>query len=471
MVKRAVILGGGPCGLALADELSAGGVQVVLIEADRDLGGLAKTISWGRSKTDLGPHKLFSLNSQLTRKVRSLLPESEWLTHPKHAQVFLNAVFMNYPPSFLDLLRAVGPRSCGRCVVGFLKAQFASPPLRRSGETFEEHARRRMGKALYDMLFRPLALKIWGEPATLHKRLSESRLHVPSLKEAVCAVVGRTTRSTWESKTYFYPRGGLSRLWETMAHRIGQRGGHIILGDPVTSVISHGARVVRMVTTSSGSAWTLDPEEDVLLSTLPLSRLVKFIHAPASIEHAAASLRLNELILVLFKLTEDVLGNNSWIFVPDPTLLFHRLSGQHKFDPSVVEPDTHLLCCEVMNYANKPHVPSTDELLVETCLQHLFRMGLVKGQAAVKEARVIRLPSSYPVLTYDYEESLRQVLEYVDGFVNLRTVGRQGSFSYIGTLDAMDIGYGLASLYVQGNTDQAVWQRERERTGFYPILD
>ena len=39
----AIVLGGGPAGLAAADRLAEGGMRVVLLEADTELGGLAKS--------------------------------------------------------------------------------------------------------------------------------------------------------------------------------------------------------------------------------------------------------------------------------------------------------------------------------------------------------------------------------------------------------------------------------------------
>ena len=52
--------------------------------------------------------------------------------------------------------------------------------------------------------------------------------------------------------------------------------------------------------------------------------------------------------------------------------------------------------------------------------------------------KVIRLPKSYPVFRPGFEQPLADVLARVDAIGNLRTVGRQGSFNYVGTLDSKD---------------------------------
>ena len=78
---KTYILGGGPAGLALLDGLvDEGHSDVVLIEASDQLGGLAKSLDWSANGShDLGPHKLFTLDPALMKRVMGLLPEDAWL--------------------------------------------------------------------------------------------------------------------------------------------------------------------------------------------------------------------------------------------------------------------------------------------------------------------------------------------------------------------------------------------------------
>ncbi len=56
-METIVILGGGPCGLSAAWELSTTGKNVVVIEAQSTLGGLCKTVSYKGFNFDLGGHR------------------------------------------------------------------------------------------------------------------------------------------------------------------------------------------------------------------------------------------------------------------------------------------------------------------------------------------------------------------------------------------------------------------------------
>jgi protoporphyrinogen oxidase len=83
--------------------------------------------------------------------------------------------------------------------------------------------------------------------------------------------------------------------------------------------------------------------------------------------------------------------------------------------------------------------------------------------------KVIRLPKSYPVFNVGFEAGLKELLVALDSFENFKSIGRQGAFNYIGTLDAMDIGYGFVNWMTQNKT--LSWVNERERTNHYPVLD
>jgi len=54
--NKVYILGGGVTGLVLAYELLKKEQSVEIIEKDKVLGGLAKTLSWKGRPIDMGPH-------------------------------------------------------------------------------------------------------------------------------------------------------------------------------------------------------------------------------------------------------------------------------------------------------------------------------------------------------------------------------------------------------------------------------
>ena len=476
MTRRVFILGGGPCGLALAYDLSRQEIPVTLIEADTQLGGLAKSISWGASKMDLGPHKLFTLDHDLWKKVQQMLPEGQWIEHPKISQIFLHQNYLAYPPTPVDLWKTFGllaSMACARDLAGAqLRFGRAEKP-EKSIPTFASDAQRRVGKRLYNLFFKPLASKIWGDPETLDEGLSKSRIQVPSVSGVIAGLFKSKSGKDWQAHQYHYPRGGLCTLWDVMARKIREKGGEIILGDPLVSIETRAEDQIARLQTRGGRHWDVQAGSDWVISTIPLSRTAKLLKKspPDRVLEQIGKLQLNDLFLVFLKVKEDVLGKNAWVFVPDPKVIFHRLSGQRKFDPGMVEEGLHLLCCEVMSYPGKEAATLSDSQLVERCVDGLVEMRCLKERTSVVDSLIIRLPKSYPVMTAGYRAVLNETLAYFDRFKNLRTIGRQGAYNYIGSLDAMDTGFGMAKLLIDNRVSSPDWSVERQRTAYYPILD
>ena len=130
-------------------------------------------------------------------------------------------------------------------------------------------------------------------------------------------------------------------------------------------------------------------------------------------------------------------------------------------------PNGSIVCCEIMSGKDRPIALKSDAELIEAAAQGLRMMGYADFEILAK--RVIRLPQSYPIFRPGFETGLAEIVCALDCIRNYRTVGRQGAFNYIGTLDAMDIGYGFARWLANGMKQP--WVDERARTRHYPVLD
>jgi protoporphyrinogen oxidase len=467
------ILGGGPAGLAIADGLiDETDAPFVLIDQAPALGGLARTVHWdGVGDHDLGPHKIFTLDQGLRERVEALLPPGSWLTRDKVSSIYMQGHYLDYPPSPLSLAAVFGTQSFAGMVMDYGVARLKALGRAATPATFEDDLVARLGRRLYEVLFRPIALKLWGDPPTLDVKLSRGRVQTPSLAEIALRILKLQKSSQFEALTFRYPRGGLGRLWAAIEAK-GREGDRFARECSVRSFEVEGDRIdaIDCVKPDTGATvrFAVD-DEDFVASTLPLSLLVHLLRGHLDEEVVAAArsiIALNDLLLVFFHVDVPSLLDDSWVFVPDPQIVFHRISEQESFDPDMV-PCGSIVCCEIMSNELRPMSAQSDEHLVDEAKRGLADMGIT--HARILGHRVIRLPKSYPVFRAGYEEGLKTVLAALDRFSNLRTVGRQGAFNYIGTLDAMDIGYGFARWY--SSQDRGPWQAERERTSHYPVLD
>lgn len=465
------ILGGGPAGMAVVDGLADGGLDdFVLLERDSQLGGLARSVSWKDiGMHDLGPHKIFSTDQSLVSRVEALIPQADWLTRKKVSSIYMNGCYLPYPPSPFSLAGVFGLPAFTRMVLGYGFARLRSLSSSITPASFEEDLSHRVGAPLYEILFKPIALKLWGDPRELDVKLSRGRIQTPSLAEVLARLLKLKKDSQFEALTFRYPKGGLGRLWSAIEAKTNSDG-RFLLGHAVSSLVVRDGKIVAIHYEANGTSGQIEiGKDDFVVSTLPLSLTIKLLSGalPARIGVLADEvINLNDLLLIFLNVDRPSLLDESWVFVPDPKIVFHRVSEQESFDPEMAKVGS-IVCCEIMSGAKRPMAEKSDDELCALALQGLEDMGYSGFE--VLDQRVIRLPKSYPVFKTGFESGLAEILQSLDQFENFRTIGRQGAFNYIGTLDAMDIGYGFSDWLIKGN--RQLWEQERERTNHYPVLD
>lgn len=465
------ILGAGPAGMAVVDGLvDAKRGDFVVLEKGPRLGGLAQTVDWKDiGAHDLGPHKIFSLDRELVNRVENLLPATDWLTRDKVSSIYMKGHYLPYPPSPFSLSRVFGLPAFTRMVAGYGVARMASLFGARAPLTFEEDLVGRMGAPLYNVLFKPIAKKLWGDPQELDVKLSRGRVQTPSLIEVLGRLLKLKKNSEFEALTFRYPKGGLGRIWAAIETKA-KSSGKFLLEHTITRLVSKNGHISEIhYSTKKGEGFFHVGGGDFVVSTLPLALTSGLLsetlppHLPAM---AKEVIGLNDLLLVFLHVDQQSLVNESWVFIPDPEIIFHRLSEQETFDPGMTK-NGSIVCCEIMSGKDRPLVTRSNEELCKAAIKGLLDMGY--SGFKILDQRVIRLPQSYPVFRTGFEKGLAEIIQELDRFENFRTVGRQGAFNYIGTLDAMDIGYGFAKWLIDGKKQP--WQHERERTNHYPVLD
>ena len=83
-MKNVIIIGAGMTGLGTAWKLSENGYQVKILESEKIIGGLAKTVKVGSQNLDIGPHSFFSEDKEILKKVLNLFDDEKGsLNHSK----------------------------------------------------------------------------------------------------------------------------------------------------------------------------------------------------------------------------------------------------------------------------------------------------------------------------------------------------------------------------------------------------
>jgi protoporphyrinogen oxidase len=226
-----VVIGGGMTGLAAADSLLAGGLEVLLVEAAAEVGGLARSISVGGEGVEAYYHHVFPQDRELRELIDRLGPAGafEW----RRASTAVLAGGRLYPfDSVLDLLR-FGPLSFPgrlRLGLGSAVALVLGRGARLQKTRVGEAGPRWFGRSGYAVLWRPLLDGKFGPFA-------------PNV--ALAWLVGRmkqraNARKRGTGDRLGYLRGGLGALATRYAQELAARRLSLATGAPVETLTRDG---------------------------------------------------------------------------------------------------------------------------------------------------------------------------------------------------------------------------------------
>ncbi|HEY4393560.1 MAG TPA: FAD-dependent oxidoreductase [Polyangia bacterium] len=411
--RRVLILGGGISGIALASELDE---DVEIVELRERTGGLCETIvENGFTYDAAGPHIMFSKNKAVLQLMVAALGKN---VHQKKREnkIWFKGRMVRYP--FENDLAALPPEDNFECIHGYL-----SNP--RQGETPTNLAHWSyvtFGKGISEKYFIPYNEKIWNYDAEKIGLEFVSRIPKPPLEDVLRSSIGIPTEGYLHQLYFSYPiEGGFEAIVDAFAARLRGK-------------LRTGWRVARVERDGDGWRVASDRGEEIrcetLVSTIPIHELLKvWPGAPDAARAAAGRLRWNSLINVVIGSAEPPAHGYTAVYVPDPEILFHRVSFPHAFSERCAPEGSSIAMAEITANAGDGVWEMSDEALLARVTADLERAGLVTP-SKVSYRRVVRFNYGYPVYDLDYRHHVTELRAAVAS-TGLRLLGRFAQFDYI----------------------------------------
>jgi protoporphyrinogen oxidase len=450
--QTTLVLGGGPAGLTAGYLLGKADRDVIVFEAEGQVGGIAKTVERDGYRFDLGGHRFFTKAREVDDLWHEILGD-EFLRRPRMSRIYWNNRYLDYPLRGPDVIKKLGPVELTRCLASYLVA--AVKP-KGDEQSLEQWVTNRFGKRLFELFFKSYNEKVWGVPASeIRAEWAAQRIKGLSFFSAARAAFFGNRGDKIKSliSEFNYPRFGPGQMWDAMTSAIEAEGGTVRLGAPVERIELAGGRVVEVE--AGGELYTLP---DGVISSLPLREVVMMVHPkpPQKVIDAAQGLRYRDFLTVALVVDGEDLFPDNWIYIHEPGVRVGRIQNFRSWSPWMV-PDPTKACVgmEYFCFAGDDLWNMEDDALVELAAGELEKLRLAP-RAKVERGYAIRVPKAYPIYDADYAPRVAVIREWLDGIENLQQVGRNGLHRYNNSDHSMLTAMRAVDNLIEG-ADHDIW--------------
>jgi protoporphyrinogen oxidase len=433
-MPRVVIIGAGPAGLSAGYELVRLGFDAAVVEADDQVGGLARTIDHRGYRFDIGGHRFFSKVPLINAMWHDLLGE-DFLVRPRLSRIHYRGRYFDYPLRPLNALGGLGPVEALRVCLSYARAQLRPAREERS---LEEWVSNRFGARLYEIFFKTYTEKVWGLPCSeISADWAAQRIKNLSLGEALRSALFSTAHDrdgaliTSLIESFYYPRFGPGMMWERCAEVVREKGGGVQTGLGVERIRHRNGRA-ECVQARNQRGEAVELDADQVISTLALRDLIGALD-PAPPDHvlrAANALRYRDYLTVVVIVKRASVFEDNWIYVHTPGVRLGRVQNYKNWSPEMVpDPSRTSLGLEYFLWDGDEEWSWPRERLIEAGVHDCVRIGLITP-GEVEDGTVLRVAKAYPVYDHYYRDHLTTVRGYLETISNLQTVGRNGQHRY-----------------------------------------
>jgi len=434
-MKKIVIIGAGPAGLACAYYLTKKSPkqkgQLQILEATKEIGGISRTVVKNGFRFDLGGHRFFTKNEEINQLFDEVVGK-DVLKVKRKTPIYFRKKYFDYPIKISNVMKNLGFWTSLRIIFDYLYIKIVNLISPRPDKTFEDWITNRFGKTLFNFFFKSYTEKLWGLPTNkIGAEFAAQRIKGMS----VFAVIKNAliTNSKNRPKTlidqFKYPRLGIGQFYEKMAAQIGRD--KIAFNNEVRKINLKNNRVESIIVSTKAGKKLIKVDE--LISSMPITDLVKSLYpkAPAKVLSAAKKLQYRGWIGVAIMIKKPHVNKFTWVYVHEPKAAIGRFIEPKNWSKFMV-PDSKKssLVAEMWDWEDGKIWASPDQKIIDLAIHDLVDiMGFLKRKEII-DAFVIRAPKAYPTYKSGYKRHLKVVKDYLSKIKNLQLIGRYGTFRY-----------------------------------------
>lgn len=416
---KTAILGGGLTSLTLGYLLKRKRVDFEILEKNNECGGLMRSLQEEGFTFDFGgSHVIFSKDKEVLNFMINLLGDNK-IKNRRNTKILYDGHFVKYP--FENGLSDLPKQDNFEClyyyIQNFIKKEKGGL---KKPKNFKEFLYCTFGKGIAEKYLIPQNEKMWKYPLEKISLEWVGRVPNPPVRDIVKSSLGIKTEGYTHQLIFYYPKkGGIQALIRSLESEIKEN----------ISTSFNVKKIRREDKEWIISNGTKEKECDEIISTIPIFDLVDAMNAPKEIKNASKNLKYNSLITVMIALDVPKINDFSWLYIPDETILAHRVSFPSNYSNQVAPSGKSSVLAEITCNVGDEIWRMKDEDLTGTVTDDLHRLKIV-NKRHVLFAKVKRIEYAYVIYDLDYHKNMKIVREFMRN-TEIPLVGRFAEFEYL----------------------------------------
>ena len=427
MIHEILIIGAGPAGLTAAWEAEKHGIKTLILEGDKEIGGISRTVERNGWRFDIGGHRFFTKVDEVYQIWDEILDKEDFLLRPRMSRIYYKNKFYDYPLKASNALFNLGIIEAVRCVLSYFYVRVFPP---KNQDNFEDWVAARFGWRLYNIFFKTYTEKVWGVDAkTIGSDWASQRIKNLSLMKAILNAFQINKSGeiiTTLIDKFKYPKYGPGMMWETAYKKLQEKNHKILLSSRVVEISKKND--TYKVKIDSGEEF----EAKNVLSSMPLAHLPKTIKPVPdnNVLESGQNLKFRDFLSVALVIDEKDAFPDNWIYIHDPGVKVGRVQNYGSWSPYLVKEGKTCLGLEYFVNIGDELWSMEDEKLIDLAIKELEKLSLIKMNST-HEGYVVRMPKAYPVYDLDYSKNIDAIEKWLSkDHKNIYPIGRNGMHRY-----------------------------------------
>lgn len=409
-MEDVIILGGGLAGLSMASFLAC---NSIVLERQEKVGGLSRSYDLDGIAYDIGPHVIFSKNKEVLDLHTNMIEVNRVR---RSNQILYKGSFIKYP--FENDLGKLPSEDRDWCLKEFLN----NPYENYSAKNMLQFFLKTFGEGITYTYLQPYNQKIWKfDPSCMDTQMVE-RIPKPPKEDVIKSAKGIETEGYTHQLYFHYPTsGGFQTLIDAYSNKAQERS-KIRTNIEIKSIQKNNQWIVS---TSHG-----DIVGRKLINCMPLHELFNYISAPIEIKSALNALLYNSIHVVVMNVKRDYIGEHFGIYVPDPNIIFHRISKLNFLGENYSRKDNSSTIMAEVTFRPDSYLGELNVKEIEKrVISDLEKLGLITAEDVVSVATRTE-KYAYVIYDLDHRKNADTVLSWLRD-QGIESVGRFAEFEYL----------------------------------------